>query len=152
MKLSIIIPAFNEAANLEKGCLESVYDYLKKADFPSEIIIIDDGSKDQTISLVEGFIAGKKNIRLIKNDHGGKAIAVMTGLLDSTGEIALFTDMDQATPISEIEKLLPKFEEGFDIAIGSRSGRKEAPIVRKFMAFGVLLIRKIFFWVTFLKI
>ena len=91
----------------------------------------------------------KKNIRLIKNDHGGKAIAVMTGLLDSTGEIALFTDMDQATPISEIEKLLPKFEEGFDIAIGSRSGRKGAPIVRKFMAFGFSLMRNIILGLPF---
>ncbi len=143
MKLSVIIPAFNEAANLRKGCLDEVVNFLKKKDFSSEIIIVDDGSKDETIELVENYIKGKKNIRLIKNNHGGKAIAVMTGLLQSEGKIALFTDMDQATPISEIEKLLPKFKEGFDIAIGSRSGREGAPIVRKFMAWGFSVLRNI---------
>lgn len=68
-------------------------------------------------------------------------MAVMTGLLAAKGEIAMFTDMDQATPISELDKFLPKFEEGFDIVIGSRHGRKGAPFIRKISAWGFSILR-----------
>src|SRR5438874_1347132 len=109
MKLSVIIPAFNEEENLLRGCLDDVEEYLRKQKYFFEVIIVDDGSKDKTLPLIEDFIKGKKGFRLIKNSHGGKAIAVMTGLLDADGDIGLFTDMDQATPINQIEKILPEF-------------------------------------------
>jgi dolichyl-phosphate beta-glucosyltransferase len=64
-------------------------------------------------------------------------------MLSARGELALFMDMDQATPISEIEKFLPKFKEGYDVVIGSRSGRKGAPLIRKLMAYGFALLRTI---------
>ncbi len=143
MKLSVIIPSYNESDNLKKGALREIDQYLQQNSKSYEVIIVDDGSSDDSIKLIEDFIKGKNNFKLIKNSHGGKAIAVMTGLLDSTGEIGLFTDMDQATPISEIEKLLPYFEKNYDIVIGSRSGRKGAPPIRKLMAFGFSLIRTI---------
>lgn len=133
-KLSVIIPAYNEQENLEKGSLEEVWDYLKKQKFESEVIIVDDGSIDLTTSIIEKQIKNKKNVKLIKNLHGGKAVTVMTGLIIATGDIALFTDMDQATPISELEKFFPLFEEGFDVVIGSRRGRKGAPLIRKMAA------------------
>lgn len=141
MKLSIIIPAFNEAENIKKGILETISTYLEKQSYTYEVIIVDDGSTDGTVDLVQKFIHSRKKFRLIKNNHGGKAIVVMTGLLESKGEIGLFTDMDQATPISEIERLLPFFDKGFDIVIGSRQGRQGAPVIRKMMAFGFSLIR-----------
>lgn len=143
MKLSVILPAYNESDNLKRGVLSSISDYLEKNVKSHEVIIVDDGSSDNSIKLIEEFIKDKKNFRLIKNNHGGKAIAVMTGLLESTGEIGLFADMDQATPISEIEKLLPYFEKNYDIVIGSRKGRQGAPVIRKLMAFGFSLIRTI---------
>lgn len=140
MKLSVIIPAYNEAANLKKNVLEELKNYLDKNIKDYETIIVDDGSSDDTIKLVEAFSKKNSKFKLIKNNHGGKAIAVMTGLLNSKGDIGLFTDMDQATPISEIEKLMSYFSD-YDIVIGSRSGRKGAPLIRKLMAFGFSLVR-----------
>jgi dolichyl-phosphate beta-glucosyltransferase len=149
MKLSIVLPAYNESENLKKGALEEIRNYLEKNIKSYEVIIVDDGSSDDSVKLIENFIKGKTNFRLIKNNHGGKAIAVMTGLLNCKGEVGLFADMDQATPISEVEKLLPFFKEGFDIVIGSREGRKGAPLIRKLMAFGFSMIRTIILGLPF---
>lgn len=149
IKLSVVIPAYNEAQNLKKGVLNEVWEYLETKDFEYEVLIVDDGSKDQTVELVKEQIKSKKNFRLIENPHGGKAITVMTGLLQSKGEIDLFTDMDQATPIQEIEKLLPEFKKGFDIVIGSRAGRKGAPLVRKLAAWGFSILRGIILGLPF---
>lgn len=148
-KLSIIIPSYNEIDNLKKGVLDEVKTYLSKQQYKYEVIIVDDGSSDGSLEFVEKFSKSHDSFSVIKNNHGGKAIAVMTGLIKSTGDIGLFTDMDQATPISEIEKLLPFFEESYDIVIGSRSGRKGAPIIRKIMAFGFSSIRTIILGLPF---
>ena len=146
-RLSVVIPAYNEEKNLRKGTLDQVFDYLKNVTFDFEVLIVDDGSSDGTRDLVKEQTKGKNNFRLIENPHGGKAYTVITGLLEAKGEIALFTDMDQATPLSEIEKFLPKFDPpaggGFDIVIGSRSGRKGAPIIRKLAAWGFAFLRGI---------
>ena len=149
MKLSIIIPAYNEEKNIRKGVLNEVWDYLKTVDFEYELLFVDDGSSDKTVEEIKSQIKGKNNIRLIENPHGGKAYTVITGLLLAKGDIALFTDMDQATPLREVEKFLPKFEEGADIVIGSRAGRKGAPLVRKIMAWGFALCRKIILGLPF---
>lgn len=149
MKLSVIIPAYNEIENLKKNVLSQVNEYLSRQKYNYEVLIVDDGSTDGTAEFIEKFSKENQLFRLIKNNHGGKAIAVMTGLLDSKGEIGLFTDMDQATPISEIEKLLPCFDENFDIVIGSRSGRQGAPVIRKLMAFGFSMIRTIILGLPF---
>lgn len=140
--LSVIIPAYNEKDNLKKGVLDEVNKYLSKQKYSYEVIVVDDGSNDGSIEIVEDFVKSHKNFRMIKNNHGGKAIAVMTGLLESKGEVGLFTDMDQATPISEYEKLAPNFKD-FDIVIGSRKGREGAPAIRKLMAWGFSVVRTI---------
>jgi dolichyl-phosphate beta-glucosyltransferase len=149
IKLSVVIPAFNEKKNLEKDVLDQIDSYLTQVDYSYEVVIVDDGSTDETVSLIEQQLKNKKRFRLIKAEHGGKALTVMKGLLESKGEIALFTDMDQATPIVEVEKLLPKFEEGYDIVIGSRHGREGAPLIRKMMAWGFALLRNIFLGLPF---
>lgn len=148
-KLSIIIPSYNEENNLKNGVLSEVENYFSKQSYQYEVLIVDDGSRDNSVKLIEEFTTNKPNFRLIKNNHGGKAIAVMTGMIESRGRIALFTDMDQATPIREIEKLLPQFEKGFDIVIGSRSGRKGAPVVRKLMAWGFSVLRTLILGLPF---
>lgn len=148
IKLSVVIPAYNEAENLEKNVLDEVYEYLSKQGYSYEVIIVDDGSKDSTISIVKEQIKNKENFKLIENQHGGKAITVMTGLLVSKGEIALFTDMDQATPIRELGKLIREFEEGFEVVIGTRQGRKGAPLIRKFYVLGNTLLRFLLLGIT----
>ncbi len=156
--LSIIIPAYNEEQNLKKEVLSEVVNYLKNTKYSYEVILVDDGSIDRTRELVRKFIKGLKFSReagprsawqLIENPHGGKALAVMTGLLAANGEIALFTDMDQATPLSEVEKFLPKFKVGYDIVIGSRAGRKGAPLIRKLVALGFAIVRNIILGLPF---
>lgn len=131
-------------ANLHKGVLEKVKNYLDKQKFSYEVIIVDDGSKDGSIEFIEEFITESPEFRLIKNPHTGKAGAVTTGMLQGKGEYVLFTDMDQATPISEISKLLPFFEEQFDIVIGSRGNvRKGSPFIRLFISRANILLRKL---------
>src|SRR3989344_8927010 len=112
MKLSIVIPAYNEEHNLKRGVLDDVKNFLEKKRIGYEVIVVDDGSTDQTKEIIKKYAAGNKKFRLIENSHGGKAMAVMTGMLEAAGEIVLFTDMDQATPITQIEKFLPEFEIG----------------------------------------
>jgi dolichyl-phosphate beta-glucosyltransferase len=139
--LSVVIPAYNEKQSIKKGTLKAVYDYLKKQKYTWEVIVVDDGSTDNTVELAKKFIRGKKNISVMAEPHRGKGGTVIAGMLEAHGEIILFADMDQATPLPEIEKLLPKFREGFDGAIGSRSGREGAPVIRKLMAFGFSVLR-----------
>lgn len=149
MKLSVIIPSYNESKNLKKQVLEEVGDYLKQQTYEYEVIIVDDGSSDDSVDLINKYISKNQHFKLIQNKHGGKAIAVMTGMLESKGDIALFTDMDQATPISEVEKLIPLFSEGIDIVIGSRTGRKGAPFIRKVSAWGFSVLRAIILGLPF---
>lgn len=130
-------------ANLQKGVLEKIAHYLKKQKYTYEIIIVDDGSTDGSIEFVEDFISDHDNFVFIKNSHLGKAGAVTTGMLKAKGEYRLFTDMDQATPIEEIGKLLP-YAKDFNIVIGSRnSNRKGAPFTRQIMANGMIILRTI---------
>ncbi len=149
IKLSVIIPGYNEAKNLNKGVLDEVYDFLKNVNFSWEVLIVDDGSSDGSVSIIKEQIKNKAGFKLIENPHGGKAITVITGLLAARGEVALFTDLDQATPITEINKFIPKFEEGFDIVIGSRAGRRGAPLMRKLSAYGFALARSILLGLPF---
>lgn len=149
MRLSIIIPAYNEAQNIKNGVLVEVSGYLKTIDYTYEVLIVDDGSRDSTRALVKDFIKNRKNWKLIENEHGGKALTVMTGLLQAKGDIALFTDMDQATPLREVEKFFPEFDKGVDIVIGSREGRKGAPILRLLAAWGFAILRNIILGLPF---
>lgn len=147
--ISIIIPAYNEERNLKKGVLDEVEGYLKRNYKSHQIIIVDDGSTDQTREIIKKYIRENSSFNLIEIVHGGKANAVMTGMLKAEGEIILFTDMDQATPINQLEKFMPRFEEGFDIVIGSRHGRKGAPIIRKLSAWGFSILRKLILGLPF---
>lgn len=139
--LSVVIPAYNEEVNLKKGTASKVIDYLKKQKYTWELIFVDDGSTDQTATLL-GFVTKKeRNTRLINNPHQGKAATVMTGMFEAKGEIILFADADLATPMAEIEKFLPFFEQGYDVVIGSRRGREGMPLLRKIMAYGFVILR-----------
>ena len=139
-KLSVVIPAYNEADNFGKGVLEQVQGYLSQRSYLSEVIIVDDGSTDDTTKLVKKFIADKPTWQLITNPHQGKAQTVATGIVAAQYDAVLFTDFDQATPMAEVEKLLPFLKRDYDIVIGSReiegSRREGEPWYRHFMGRG----------------
>lgn len=139
--LSVVIPAYKEENNINKGTPQKVLSYLKRQKYTWEVLFVDDGSPDKTADLLEKFAKKEKRVRVIKNPHQGKGATVVTGMLAAAGDIVLFTDMDQATPLSEVEKFLPYFSQGYDIVIGSRKGREGAPLIRKIMAFGFVILR-----------
>jgi len=130
--LSVIIPCYNEAKNLERGVLDEVYRYLSDRDYRWEAIIVNDESTDNSRSLIKSFIRHKSNVSLLDIPHGGKPEAVWAGIREARGKIVLFTDMDQSTSLQEVEKLLPWYERGYDVVIGSRgTGREGFSIVRQ---------------------
>jgi dolichyl-phosphate beta-glucosyltransferase len=134
--LSVVIPAYNEERRLPQT-LQSVVDYLTRQAYTSEVIVVDDGSRDNTVQVVESFRAAHPTVALIRNDHRGKGYAVRAGMLAARGHIILFSDADLSTPIEEIAELLPWFERGYGIVIGSREGagakRIKEPFYRHFM-------------------
>ena len=105
--LSVIIPAYNEEHRIGKT-LEAVDTYLSAQHYDSEILVVNDGSKDNTASVVEGYRDKMPRLRLIANpENHGKGYVVRQGMLEAKGQLRLFTDADNATPIEELEKLLP---------------------------------------------
>lgn len=122
--LSIVIPCYNEKENLKRGVLDEVYEFLGKRDFSWEVIISDDGSTDNSRDLIKNSIKEKKNFRLVENQHGGKPVAVWGGIKEAKGEFVLFTDMDQSTPLREVQKLTPFFGK-YEVIIGSRGMERE---------------------------
>ena len=118
--LSIIIPAYNEARRI-LPYLQSIVAYLGQWGRPYEILVVDDGSQDDTASLVEQFRAQHPAVRLIRiPTNRGKGHAVRTGMQQTQGELRLMADADGATPIQELERLEAAIHNGADLAIGSR--------------------------------
>jgi len=115
-----LIPAYNEEKRISHT-LEDIDKYLRKQNYKSEIIVVNDGSKDRTVQVVKKLAKKIPNLRLIDNKiNQGKGYVVRQGLLAGKGEFRLFTDADNSTSIEQIEKMWPEFEKGFDIVIGSR--------------------------------
>ncbi len=140
--LSVIIPCYNEMANLERGVLDHVVEFFDRKKFPYEIIIAEDGSTDESRTFVDAFSKKHPQVRILHNKHIGKAGGVTMGMIESKGEVAMFTDMDQATPIEEFDKLITFLSKGYDVVIGSRSGeRKGAPLTRQILAKGMIILR-----------
>lgn len=146
--LSIVIPAYNEEVRIVPA-IGVIASYVSDLGFPWELIIADDGSKDNTIRVVEelGF-ANLRVLRAPKNE--GKGGAVRRGMLAARGRYILFADADNSTPIEEINKLLEKVSQaGYDMAIGSRAvfGAVEAnkSLLRQWMSDGLRwLVRVVF--------
>lgn len=141
--VTIVVPCYNEAANLRAGALAHVGRYAERAADVAEVLVVDDGSTDDSRGMVAEASARYPKLRLLPEPHRGKAGAVIAGIVAARGAYVLFTDMDQATPIEELEKFRPHLRDGVDVVVGSRMGhRAGAPLVRKLMASGYIVVRR----------
>jgi dolichyl-phosphate beta-glucosyltransferase len=130
VKLSVIIPAYNEATRLPDTLKETCL-YLREQDYQAEVIVVDDGSRDQTVKMARTLSKTFLFVRIIESDKNyGKGHAVKTGALAALGELILFTDADNSTPIAEIEKLLP-FIGKYEVVIGSRHMKDSNVVIRQ---------------------
>ena len=119
--LSLILPAFDEVRRLPPY-LQSVRAYLEQ-DFrqPYEVIVVDDGSRDETATAVQDLASEWPQLRLLQHPRNeGKGSAVRTGVMAARGDLLLFADADGATPIEEQARLAAAIAQGADVAIGSR--------------------------------
>src|SRR5580698_1052889 len=122
---SIVIPAYNEGGRLS-ATLEKVLGYMRAQGWNAEVIVVNDGSRDNTAELARGFAERDPMVRLVENPgNRGKGYAVRNGMLNARGEVVLFSDADLSSPIEEMPKLLAALASGADIAIGSRWLRTE---------------------------
>jgi dolichyl-phosphate beta-glucosyltransferase len=120
MELSLIIPAYNEAQRIGPT-IQGFHQFLAARPASFEIIVVDDGSTDETVSLVTALANELKGLRILRSPaNRGKGHAVRLGMKAATGRIRVFSDADGSTPIAELDKLLQALAEGTDIAIGSR--------------------------------
>lgn len=121
--LSVIIPAYNEAKRIGKT-LKIVSAYLQKQPYSREILVVNDGSKDNTADVVRDLALLIPNLQLIdRKENRGKGYSVRQGMLAAKGRVRLFTDADNSTDISYFEKMRPYFDKGYDIVISTRDSK-----------------------------
>jgi dolichyl-phosphate beta-glucosyltransferase len=119
--LSIIIPSYNEEARLPET-LRRIAEYLPTLGLRTEVLVVDDGSMDRTAAVAESFRGKLSGLRVLSNGpNRGKGYSVRHGMLESQGDLVLFTDADLSAPIEESNKLLSALNNGYDVAIGSRA-------------------------------
>lgn len=131
MTYSIVIPAYNESTRLG-ATLEKVLAYVRLQGWDAEVIVVNDGSRDNTAEIVRNFAQRDPIVRLVENPgNRGKGYSVRNGILNSRGDIVVFSDADLSSPIEEMPKLLDALAAGADIAIGSRWLRAELQTQRQ---------------------
>ncbi len=141
IELSVIVPAYNEAARISPG-VQTIMDYLRSGGWSWELIVVDDGSADETAEKVQQVIAAEPRARLIQyRPNRGKGFAVRTGVLAATGTWIVFLDADLSTPVEEIDRAMVRLLKGADLVVGSRAHpdshiERKSPIFRR-MASGV---------------
>jgi glycosyltransferase involved in cell wall biosynthesis len=119
-QLSIVIPAYNESARIERA-LDRVMTCVAEQNWDAEVLVIDDGSRDNTVQIVERWMGLYPRLHLVKNPgNRGKGYSVRNGLLQAAGDIVMFTDADLSAPMEEAERLISAIHAGSDVAIGSR--------------------------------
>ncbi len=128
---SIVIPAYNEGRRLG-ATLEKVLAYVASRKWAAEVIVVNDGSRDDTAAIARGFAEKNPALRLIENPgNRGKGYSVRNGMLNAQGEILLFSDADLSSPIEEAPKLFDAITGGADVAIGSRWLKRELQTERQ---------------------
>lgn len=134
--LSIVIPALNEERRLPIA-LEKIDSFLKHQTYSAEVVVVENGSHDDTVGVVQRFAKDHPYVSLIAGEPRGKGRAVRRGMLAARGEYRFICDVDLSMPIEEIVKFFPPNLQGYDIAIGSREAkgaiRYNEPYLRHFM-------------------
>ena len=146
--LSVIIPAYNEEIRIIPT-IGAIAAHISGLGFPWELLLADDGSRDQTVQMVKEL--NLANVRVLETpQNGGKGSAVQRGMLAARGQYLLFADADNSTPIEELAKLLAKLtDEGYDVAVGSRAAEgaeeTEKSFLRHLLSGGLrFLVRNVF--------
>ncbi|MEA2062464.1 MAG: dolichyl-phosphate beta-glucosyltransferase [Gemmatimonadota bacterium] len=144
--LTLVIPAYNEEQRIG-DTLEGMIDYFMKKDFRTEIIVVDDGSTDDTRGVVESFQGRGLPLRLVSYaPNQGKGFAIRAGMLEAGGTYVLFTDADTSTPVEMFDRFEPHLAAEADVVIGTRKigdahVGKHQPILRESMG-------KVFTWLS----
>jgi glycosyltransferase involved in cell wall biosynthesis len=134
---SIVIPAYNESARI-RATLDKVLAHIGERGWNAEVLIVNDGSSDDTAQIVQQYASQHPALRLLENPgNRGKGYSVRNGMLHASGEWMLFSDADLSSPIEEADKLIAALADGADVVMGSRWLRKELqtqpqPLYRQF--------------------
>jgi len=124
--LSIIIPAYNEEKRL-LDTLKQVFTFLESEDYPSEVIVVENGSSDETYALAQKLTKEYANLRVLQNKKAGKGLAVQRGMLEAKGQYRVFCDADLSMPIEEVRHFIPP-NLNSDIVIASREVKGAIPL------------------------
>ena len=120
IQFSIIIPAYNESSRI-RPTLDEILRYVSEQRWDAEILVVDDGSSDNTAEIVREYAVNHAQIQLVENPgNRGKGYSVRNGMLHARGEFCLFSDADLSSPITEAPKLFDAIRAGADVAFGSR--------------------------------
>lgn len=143
-KLTVLIPNYNESANVDRGVINHIISYLSKQKYTWEVLISDDGSTDDSVDKLKSYAKKDSRIRIIKNEHAGKPYALRSGINNARGQFVLFADMDQSTPISELDKLMPFVDQGYRVVIGSRGAKRaDTTPIRQLASIIFLSVRRL---------
>ena len=150
--LSLVIPAYNEESRLLPS-LQRIDEHLSTRPYCSELVVVDDGSTDRTPELLRGFAPtapDRVQVRLLSHDRNrGKGAAVRTGCLAAQGECVVFTDIDLAVPVEEVDRVLERLEAGADVVVGTRlhpggeDMRSSQPLLRRLAGRLFVLVRRL---------
>jgi glycosyltransferase involved in cell wall biosynthesis len=124
---TVVIPAYNESFRIATS-LRTVLAYLASQDYESDVLLVDDGSSDDTAAVARRLCADHANLTVQSIPHGGKAAAVLWGLEHAKGDLVLFADADLATPITYLEQFREEVSRGAEVVIGSREGESASRI------------------------
>jgi len=119
-RLSIIVPLYNETRRIKAG-IDGIREYLDQSKVPVEVVLVDDGSRDETAKIARDLIGNDSRFRLVAyTPNQGKGHAVKQGILAAKGEIRLFTDIDLSVPIETADLFIAAIDDGNDVVIGTR--------------------------------
>jgi len=128
---SIVIPAYNESARI-RSTIEKILVHIQRQGWDAEVLVVNDGSTDDTAQIVQSYAAENPALRLLDNPgNRGKGYSVRHGMLHANGEVMLFSDADLSSPIEEADKLFAAVNSGADVAMGSRWLRAELQTQRQ---------------------